>query len=182
MYAESFRHELFTEPEHYEESHLRDRKAMLPDLWKNEKVAEFVRDVIALANTARMFGRPAYLLYGIDDEGHLCGIDSSKHLYDRLRGLTIGEKVQHRLQEVIPRYIKPTVKWEFKASQINGVEVAYLMIHPIATDSPYRVKEQFPSKGEPQLRSGQCWIRFGESKSEIQSKEIAPEEDPYRYS
>lgn len=33
MDEETFRHELLTEPEQYEESPLRDRKAMLPELW-----------------------------------------------------------------------------------------------------------------------------------------------------
>ncbi|MCS7259679.1 MAG: NACHT domain-containing protein, partial [Anaerolineae bacterium] len=179
---ERFRHELFIESEHYEESPLRDRKAMLPDPWNDECIAEFIRDVIALANTARMLGRPGYLLYGLDDQGRLCGIESSEHLYDRVRGLTTGERVKHRLQQVIQRYIKPVVKWDLNVSQIDSIDIAYLIIHPLPPPSPYQVKAQFPAKGEPKLRPGQCWIRFGESKIEIKRQEIAPDENPYCYS
>ncbi|MFN3762821.1 MAG: hypothetical protein ACK4WK_06450, partial [Anaerolineae bacterium] len=69
MGQKDFRPELFTEPSEYEETPLRDRKQTIPNLRDDRKKAEFLRDVIALANTARLWGKPAYLLFGLDDQG-----------------------------------------------------------------------------------------------------------------
>ena len=65
LHSRNFRPDLFTDPREYEEVPLRDRKRDVGNSKHNEKKAEFIRDVIALANTARLFGQPAYLLYGL---------------------------------------------------------------------------------------------------------------------
>jgi hypothetical protein len=172
---------LFTEEEHYEEGPLRDRKAILPDLYRDEQKAEFVRDVIALANTARMLGRPGYLLYGIDDFGNLCGLGNSIKPFRRFRGMTDTESIRHRLNEIIPRYIKEVVLWEFDMLQIGDKDVAYLKVEPATPSEPYTVKEELSSGNRVLLRVGECWIRFGESKQKIERREIAPTDAPYRY-
>ena len=100
-----FRCELFEDPEQYEETPLRDRKSDLPLLDKNRaepgKRAEFVRDVIALANTARMMEKPAYLLFGIDDDGKVVGVEEYLEKYDESR-LKAWEKAKHQITGAHP--------------------------------------------------------------------------------
>ncbi|MGC9084354.1 MAG: hypothetical protein ACP5ME_14410, partial [Anaerolineae bacterium] len=74
MSSQFFRSELFTEPREYEETPLRDRKQKFPNLDHDEEKAEFLRDVIAMANTARSWGKPAYLLFGLNNQGNLSDI------------------------------------------------------------------------------------------------------------
>ena len=98
---DNFRDELFQDPEEYEEIPLRDRKADFPNLLKRgggqerqEKTAEFIRDVISLANAARLWGAPAYLLFGIDDSGAVVGI------HEHLKVYSTSDKLEsHQVQE-----------------------------------------------------------------------------------
>lgn len=50
-----FNFDLFTKPDEHEETLLRDRKLVIK-YWENDGKAEFIRDIIALANMARMIG------------------------------------------------------------------------------------------------------------------------------
>jgi hypothetical protein len=184
MNGEGFRTDLFTEPEHYEEGPLRDRKAEIPDLHRPDKKAEFIRDVIALANTARMFGKPAYLLFGINDDGKLCGVESTLGPYRQGSEPThkTWERVKQQMGHAIRHNIRPIPKFDLKHDIIGGKEIAYLLIAPIPSQEPFQVNSDLRQGGQVYLSKGQCWIRFGESKHEIQAKEISPDQAPYAYS
>lgn len=183
MNSEGFCLELFTQSENYEETPLRDRKAWI-ELWNRKGKAEFLRDFIALANTARCFGKPAYLLLGINDKGEIVGIDQ---MIERLRwnGLDdhqIAEKIRNQVSNLIREYITPShPHWEFKFCRTEEKKaLGYFLIGPI-TNGPFRVKKAF-GYDEGSLQPGQCWIRMGESKHEVTLREISPEQEPYCYS
>jgi len=176
-----FRPELFTEPTEYEEAHLRDRKAKLPDLRRDDEKGEFIRDVIALANTARMFGQPAYLLYGLKDnvdEGPpVCDLGDSLALYGKPGTQRIWESLKRSIGQAVAEYIEPQVMWELVHGQVSEQEVAYLLIHPIASDTVFYTRKKIKNEFEP----NQSWIRFGESKRDIRREKISPNDDRYRY-
>ncbi|WP_299029892.1 NACHT domain-containing protein [uncultured Thermanaerothrix sp.] len=183
MSGEDFCLELFTRPEHYEETPLRDRKSWI-NLGDREGQAEFLRDFIALANTARLFGKPAYLLLGINDKGEIVGIDEMIKLLG-LQGLEdyhIAEKIRNRVSNLIRKYITPLhPRWEFKFCRTEEKKaLGYFQIAPIPSE-PFRVKQNFGYPGGS-LQPEQCWIRMGESKQEVTLREISPEQAPYCYS
>lgn len=181
MDSESFRTDLFTEPEHYEEGPLRDRKAEVPDLRRPDKKAEFIRDIIALANAARMFRKPAYLLFGINDNGEICGVENIYTQGDE-PPFKVWEQVKQRIGQIIQNHITPILQFDLKHDIVRGKEVAYLLIYPVPSPGPFQVKSDLRQGGQVYLSRGQCWVRFGESKYEIQTKEISPDQAPYAYS
>ncbi|HOT92913.1 MAG TPA: putative DNA binding domain-containing protein [Anaerolineae bacterium] len=179
--AGKFRSELFTEPTEYEEEPLRDRKSRIPDLRRDDEKAEFIRDVIALANTARMFGQPAYLLYGLKDnvdEGYpVCGLGDLLAPYGASNTQKAWEELKRSVEQAIAEYIQPQVQWELAHGQVNGQDVAYLRIDPLTPSSVFCTARKIRHK----FNSGVSWIRFGESKREICRQDIAPDDDRYRY-
>ena len=176
-----FRAELFTEPTEYEEEPLRDRKSQIPNLRRNDEKGEFIRDVIALANTARMFGRPAYLLYGlkdnVDDDFPVCGIGDSLAPYGTPNTQHAWESLKQSIEQVVAEYIKPQVKWELVHGQVDEQEVAYLLIHPLTPPTVFQTKKKIRNEFE----ADQSWIRLGESKRDIRREDISPNDDRYRY-
>lgn len=164
---------LFTEAREYEESSLRDRKRRLPNLQQREEKAEFIRDVIAMANTARLWGQPAYLLYGIDDNGNLCGVDLS--VYSSPSKAT--DEIKNTMSHIINDYIEPLLaEWDFGLKQLGDTWVAYLEILPPPNPDrhAYQVKKDWPSAGSPQWKvsRGESWLRIGESKTKVDPQTI----------
>lgn len=182
MNSEGFRLELFTQPENYEETPLRDRKVWI-ELWDRKGKAEFLRDFIALANTARLFGKPAYLLLGIDDKGEIVGID---RMIDGLQlcgyvDHKIAETIRNLVSNLIGQYVTPShPHWDFKFGRTEEKPLGYFLIGPV-TDGPFRINRKFEYSGGS-LQPDQCWIRMGESKQEVVLREISPGQDPYCYS
>lgn len=182
MGQKDFRPELFTEPSEYEETPFRDRKQKLPNFRQRDEIAEFLRDVIALANTARKWGKPAYLLFGLDDRGNIQGIEQDLSLYWQPgpvpldeRGITnVMEKVRHQMGAIIKQYIAPRLFCELDWGQLEGHLLAYLLIPPPCSQEAFRVAQNFPPKGNPLLSEGDCWIRSGESKTKVNWQEINP--------
>lgn len=188
----NFRDELFQDPAEYEEVPLRDRKADFPNLQRRgggqerqEKKAEFIRDVISLANTARLRGVPAYLLFGIDDSGTVVGIHEHLKVYctsDKLEWHQVQEEARKQVQSLIHEYIKPLIaQSDLKFGQKHDHLVAYLVLAPLPTPDPFQVAKPFGKGIKKPLKEAECWIRIGESKSKISPQEISPTEDPYRY-
>lgn len=189
---DNFRDELFQDPEEFEEIPLRDRKADFPNLLKRgggqerqEKTAEFIRDVISLANAARLWGAPAYLLFGIDDSGTVVGIHEHLKVYctsDKLEAHQVQEEARKQVQSLIHEYIKPKIaKSDLRFGQKHDHLVAYLVLPPLPTPEPFQVARPFGKGIKKPLKEAECWIRIGESKSKISPQEISPTEDPYRY-
>ncbi len=131
--SKDFRPELFIDPKEYEETPLRDRKQEFHNLRRDDKKTEFIRDVIALSNTAQWFAKPAYLLFGLDNEGEVRSIESDLSSYEAecSNELQIGEKVRQHISQIIHRYVTPPlVEWDIKFGSKEGNQVAYLMIGP----------------------------------------------------
>ncbi|GEM_PF-1469416 len=180
-----FRSVNYTVPEEYEETPLRDRKAQLPNLVRGpgvpKKRAEFLRDVIALANTARLFGKPAYLIFGLDNGGNI--LDQKEHLQVYKKGETSPwEQVRSQMGQLINEYIHPALPhFEVYHGEVDDKEVGYMLIKPMPTAENFQVKKRFPPKGEVELAKGDSWIRFGESKAKLEDP-IRFSEGPYAYS
>lgn len=168
-----FRLELFTEPSEYEETPLRDRKREFPNIYRDDAKAEFIRDFIALANTARQWGKPAYLLYGLDDAGNLCGITSESLEPFRSRAKSqnltcVLEEARHQMGQVIGQYVAPLHnRWELHWIEQGECLVAYLLIEPLCPEEAFHVARDLISGRSRLLCIGDCWIRSGESKTEI---------------
>lgn len=185
MPTDGFRIDLFDDPRNYEEVPLRDRKANLPNLRRDDEKAEFIRDVIALANTSRMLGQPAYLLLGINDNGDKTGVNEYLAPYQERGDGHVWEEVRHKLSEILPRFIVPHVNWILQHGEIDNRALAYLAISPSTPPMPFRVAEELRYRDEEgrsrRLEAGQSWIRFGESKLEISIYELIPDGDYFRY-
>lgn len=178
MGSREFNWDLFLKPEEYEETPLRDRKQELPNLYHDEEKAEFIRDVIALANTARQWGKPAYLLYGLDNAGNPCGINSIS-LEPYLHRVTpqdltlVMEQVRHQMSEAIGQYITPSLnKWDLHWDEQDGRLFAYLLIEPLCPEEAFHVAKDLKSGGKYILHAGDCWIRSGESKTRIERRSL----------
>lgn len=176
MRSEDFRMELFTEPSEYEETPLRDRKSRLYNLRNHEEKAEFLRDVIALANTARLWGKPAYLIFGLDDNGNRVSIYQGLQPYRSEPSSTdedltrVMEEVRHQMSAAIREYIFPCLhlwdlKWEWDKS--NNLLLAYLLIEPQCPENAFHVAKDLTSGRRALLSAEDSWIRSGESKTKI---------------
>jgi len=180
----SFRADLFKEPTNYEEWQLCDRKRELPDLSRDPTRVEFVKDVIALANSARMLGRPGRLLFGLDDRGGICGIDS---ILDTCRrdftaDINIWEDIRKKIKDILSEYVAPILNWDFQHGTVDEHNVAYLLVEPVATRQPFQVHRRYKSGQTVLLTPGECWVRSGESKLKLDKRLITPDESPYCYS
>jgi len=184
-----FRCELFEDPIQYEETPLRDRKENLPCIAGGEhldKKVEFLKDIISLANSARLFGKPAYLLFGITNTGQIRGIEKDLPGYRVDGGADIGvlllqEKCRQIFKAAIHMYISPHVSWELVFGECRGRQLAYMKIAPLALSRPFQVCKELRIAREVRLACDSCWIRFGESKYQVRPQEISPDDDRYRY-
>ncbi len=184
--SDSFNFDLFTKPDHYEETLLRERKAFV-EYWKDAEKAEFVRDVIALANTARMLGKTAYLILGVRNatvgtSEDICGVGE---MFDRQIRQSRSEQqayeaMRHEMAVILDNYVTPKFGLEFKFNKISNKVVGYILIHPL-TCEPFQVSRDFCRSNKTYLRRGESWIRIGESKSKINREELAPNDDKLRY-
>jgi len=99
-----FQEQLFTTFEGYLETPLRDRKQDLYELHSMDfrKTAEFVRDVIAMANTSRRYGAPAQILFGIDNDTNVIGLHDClmPYHYNSQPLATVWEAVIRRVKDI----------------------------------------------------------------------------------
>lgn len=181
-----FNFNLFTQSDQYEETLLRDRKALI-EYWRDDKKAELVRDVIALANTARMLGKPAYLILGVQDKvdgtpDDICGIGEMFERQIR-QGKTeeqAFETIKREMAGIIHRYIQPLLSPDIQFTRYDEKVVGYVLIRPVPGE-PFRVSQEFRSGREIYLQQGQCWLRVGESKHDVEVEDLAPDHDKLRY-
>lgn len=175
-----FNPELFTQlnrQSRFRENTLVDLKRQMYRVRGNDKeLAEFIRDMIALANASRRRGEPAYILFGVNDDGTLLteGIkgqvskttkpkgwdDENPSLFQKQQNDIIGRDFQERGLE----YITPDVEFEYLAGWIDGVPFSYIHILPSHAEPHAVKKELFIHETGKKLRVGDCWIRRGESK------------------
>lgn len=197
---EKFRPERFTDPDLIRERELSDCKQDLYKLiWSSEELekwqkdsewikegevppkspkeglAEFIRDVIAIANAARQIGQPGYLLFGIKDQtNEIIGIEGqstnpkiSLATHSRKK---INEENGRSFQRCTKEFVFPSLTVRYLYGEVNEKLVAYLEIRPDPTPEPYQVKQSLDEIKTP-LHTGDCWVRRGESKERLTAEE-----------
>lgn len=175
----TFNSEMFLLPQNYEEDLFVDRKQDLYGLHTrdNRKKADFVRDVIAMANTARHFGQPTYILLGIDDKGHIVGLNEELANYgDNVEHVNTWENVRQIMGNILKEYIDPAPIWQLKHGIIEGKHVAYILIEPTSYSSYYKVKREIRA-GNKGVVPGESWIRYGESNANIDIFSLSRDSD-----
>jgi hypothetical protein len=199
--ASCFKETLFLDPEEFEEGLLRDRKRELPNLFDPGSRVEFIKDVIAFANTARRFGKAAYLLYGIDDAMEILGLEESIGPYeaqarsgsydiemseDRYAEHLWKETVQKMMLQAIEEYIDPELgsACQLCRGYVRERLCAHLRVPPLRCSRHFVVRRQMKGKGKVTvLEEGLSWIRRGESKSKLERSLVSEGgDDPYLYS
>jgi len=145
------------------------------------KLAEFIRDMIALANTARRRGEPAYMFFGIDNDGNLLleGIKGQCTRDPKPPGWDDEDldKLEHQQNEIIGRdlhiqirnYVRPEIEFDYLYGQVGSQLVSYIKIRPNPVPEPFKVRRNLEDRiaHKMLLRRGQCWKREGESKTEV---------------
>ena len=174
MDTSGFRPELYLVEEEYEEVPLRDRKRKIPNWLERSERREFICDVVSLANTARLFGRPAYLLYGIDEDCEICGVGMPAGKEATPLTLHDWEDQRRSIGQTVAQYITPKLPaLELKHGELGDRQLCYLMIHPLPTEAPFQVRKEYHCEGKQPLRVGDCWIRYGESKQQVRRMDIS---------
>jgi hypothetical protein len=139
-----------------------------------EDLAEFIRDVIAIANAARQRGEPGYLLFGIDDTTkNVVGIEgqSTNPKVSNKNQEKINEINERDFNEVLRKYVRPAPPTiDYFTGYVNEKLVSYLQIIPEPAPEPYQVKTNLGGIKNP-LRNGDCWVRRGESKVKLEESE-----------
>lgn len=109
-----------------------------------EQRAEFVRDMLALANSHGE--REAYLLVGVDRSGNFHDI---KHLDLR----------DENLQQSVGELVEPPIHFSYREIEIEGKTLGYIEI--IANKRrPHVVRKKL----KDELEAGETWIRHGSGK------------------
>lgn len=151
-----FNWKLFDAPYDHEEGPLRDYKEKFPNLTHFDDKAEFVRDIIALANTARMFGLPAYLIYGVRDRPReVCGIGDSleKYRHSSNQGdLQLYEAIKRAVSDVLHEHVDPPpVHITTNFGSMGDKIVGYIVVPPDLGSKTvaFQVKKLINSRKHP---------------------------------
>jgi len=136
-------------------------------LESNDDKAEFVRDVLALANTKVTGDR--YLVIGFDPKSH----DFTTSADPRV--------TQDRIEDVLNEYTSPPVTVKYTTSPwIDGAgELSIVEVRRDRTKVPYRVKKDLTG-AKRSIRVGQAFVRHGSHVAEASAEEVAALEDEAR--
>ncbi len=173
---ESFRQEWFEVPKYYEEDLLCDRKQDLYGGLRNpEKVRDFIKDVIALANSARFMGDAGRLLLGIDNNCNRLGLRG--HLEDFRKDEDDGivelvEEVRKKVSSLLKTHISPRLEFELGSNLDPNCPLIHITLPPQASAEPFSVCSDFRRLGQLLLRRGDCWYRYGESNFKLAPTEL----------
>ena len=148
---ESFRRKITQQ-----EGLLFDRKAYV-ELWDDRRKASFIKDIIALANTSRFTGKESELILGVNDYGIIHGIND---MLPRCGGSVDGLK--RKIKDEIINFIEPHLIVGLEAVNCDGHLILSVKIPALPTENPFKVKKDLH-----QIEKGQCWIRSGESNTEL---------------
>ncbi len=172
----------------FREGPLRDLKAELPIITGRgrylESLRDFIKDMIAFANTTRRRDEPAYILYGVKNDGEIMGIrgqctqsplpedwdDDDPEKFDHQQNETIGRQ----LHQAVEHYVRGGIEFDYLAGQLeNGLLVGYIQIRPGYTSRPFEVKQELTERttGRKLLCRGDCWKREGESNVKVPENE-----------
>jgi len=156
------------------------KERIYPMRGNGNALAEFIRDMIAFANTARRRGQPAYILFGVDDDGNILpqGIRGQCTRVtlppdwdddDPARFEQQQNQISRHLHNVAERHVRPGINFDYVPGRIDDTLVSYLIIRPEPIPQPFEVRRKVVDRqtGNVLLTKGQCWKREGESKYEV---------------
>ncbi|MFQ6102114.1 MAG: RNA-binding domain-containing protein [Anaerolineae bacterium] len=156
-----FSPERFKEVAFLPENGLMDRKSQLYRVYGRNILksrADLIKDMIALANTARRRGKPAYLFFGVQDKPFsgagdpLPGIDgqysrpTKPQDWDTLTIEEQQERVGRDYQKIIADYVTPPMDFEYLWGYVDGKLVSYILIEYNPHEHPFEVKKKVASK------------------------------------
>lgn len=140
-----------------QEGLLFDRKAYV-ELLDDRCKADFIKDIIAFANTSRFTGKESELILGVNDDGTVRGI---VEMINKCRGGLDG--IKRIIKDLILNFIKPELcVVGIEAVNCDGHIVLTIKIPALPTEDPFKVKKKLAL-----LDIGQSWIRTGESNAEL---------------
>ena len=120
---------------------------------EKEKRAEFLKDVLSLANTALLEQQRTFLIIGIKNDGEVCGLESS-----------IDDS---EFQSLVSSYIIPEIKFLYKEENYKDKRIGILVILPkgeqiFTISKDYRGAQQksFLVKGDSFRRMGTVNKKF----------------------
>lgn len=168
------------------ENGLLDRKSTLYHVYGSDDVkprADFVKDMIALANTGRRRGKEAYLLFGVADKpdtgspnadseengGRFPGIQgqcSRKNPPNDWDALSVEfqqERIQRDYHQVIKEHVSPLMDFEYLWGYVDDRLVSYIVIEYNRHEQPLEVREPVKDRTRSYIKEGDCWHRLGES-------------------
>ncbi len=172
----------------FREGPLRDLKEKLPIITGKgrdlKSLRDFIKDMIAFANTARRRCEPAYILYGVRNDGEIVGIrgqctqyplpedwdDDDPGRFDRQQNETINKQ----LHQAVEQYVCGGLEFDYLAGPLeNGLLVGYIQIRPSYTPRPFEVKRELVDRatGKKLLHRGECWKREGEHNVDVPENE-----------
>mgnify|MGYP001401532264 CR=1 FL=1 len=183
MNRDCFDRRQFTDPGSRREGSLSENKRDIyllkkPKRASNEEInrvkkekPEFLRDLIAIANAARQRGKPAYLRFGMVDENYeIVGVKgqcaNGNVTPERFSQEKIHEFNQDTFVEILNEYVGPVAPvFNYCPGEVDGKQVCYLEIIPVALAAPYQVKQNLDEVDvRHSLSIGQCWVRQGTGK------------------
>lgn len=112
-----------------------------------DQKAEFVKDILSLANT-KASGR-RWLIIGFHD---------GTHQYFGPPNIKI---TQNRIEQILARYIEPSVEVKYEAVDYRVGHIGKLEVIRDAKKLPYCVKEQMNREKKPSLIPGDLFVRHG---------------------
>jgi hypothetical protein len=174
------------------ENGLMDRKSQLYVVYgrdSEETRADFVKDMIALANTGRRRGKPAYLLFGVRDKSpsDRTDVDEYQELFPGIQDQCTRnpiprgwkewsiesqqEFITKQYHQAITNYVKPGLDFEYCFGYVQNRLVGYVVIMYNKSEQPFEIKRKISDK-----KPGDCWWRIGES-----NEPVPPHEKQYLY-
>lgn len=130
-------------------------------LYTKPQRAEFVKDVLALANTKASGER--FLIVGF--------IDEAPHAYHQTPG---SEITQERIEAALKQYSSPAVRVRYSTVDFRDGKVGKLEVFRDKHNLPYRATETVRSRpnGKPHLTAGAVYVRLNSLIMEADEQEI----------
>ena len=110
-----------------------------------DEKAEFIKDIIALANTQA--SGPRWLIVGFDNQTHMWSKDPDRKL------------TQDHIEQLLSMYAEPMIQTRYEVVDYRAGKVGRLEVLREQTNLPYRVKRNTGSR--KRIAAGQIFVRHG---------------------
>lgn len=121
--------------------------------YKKEKLVDFVKDVVAFANSECR--QDKYIILGIEDiSKNIIGID-----IEDMQDSAI-------LQNLLIQKVEPDINIESSTIQYDGQVIGYIKILASNNNRPYLIKDDY-EKGNKKIKTGELFIRKGSFNSHM---------------